>query len=45
MDRSQDVSLEEVFWRSPQHVQMMGGYLHSNNSMQLFPLDQDHSNC
>jgi mediator of RNA polymerase II transcription subunit 6 len=32
MDRPQDVSLEEVFWRSPNHVQMMGGYLHSNNS-------------
>ncbi|KAL1981314.1 hypothetical protein VTN96DRAFT_2807 [Rasamsonia emersonii] len=36
MDRSQDVSLEEVFWRSPQHVQMMGGYLHSNNILFYF---------
>jgi hypothetical protein len=32
MDQAQDVHLEEVFWRSPQHVQMMGGFLHSNNS-------------
>lgn len=32
MEQSQDVHLEEVFWRSPQHVQMMGGFLHSNNS-------------
>ncbi|KAL1965249.1 hypothetical protein VTN77DRAFT_6003 [Rasamsonia byssochlamydoides] len=36
MDRSQDVSLEEVFWRSPAHVQMMGGYLHSNNILFYF---------
>jgi mediator of RNA polymerase II transcription subunit 6 len=26
------ISLEEITWRSPQHVQMMGGFLHSNNS-------------
>lgn len=32
MEHAQDVHLEEVFWRSPQHVQMMGGFLHSNNS-------------
>jgi mediator of RNA polymerase II transcription subunit 6 len=32
MEQAQDVHLEEVFWRSPQHVQMMGGFLHSNNS-------------
>lgn len=25
--------LEEITWRSPQHVQAMGGFLHSNNSM------------
>lgn len=28
----QDTSMEEILWRSPPHVQMMGGYLHSNNS-------------
>ncbi|BCS02372.1 mediator complex subunit MED6 [Aspergillus luchuensis] len=27
-----DASMEEILWRSPPHVQMMGGYLHSNNS-------------
>ena len=26
------VPLEEITWRSPQHVQMMGGFLHSKNS-------------
>lgn len=24
--------MEEILWRSPPHVQMMGGFLHSNNS-------------
>lgn len=32
MALSQDSSLEEILWRSPPHVQMMGGFLHSNNS-------------
>jgi hypothetical protein len=32
----QDASLEEILWRSPPHVQMMGGYLHSNNSKGSF---------
>ncbi|OXV11448.1 hypothetical protein Egran_00792 [Elaphomyces granulatus] len=36
MAGSQDVALEEVFWRSPQHLQMMGGYLHSNNILFYF---------
>ncbi|CRG88835.1 hypothetical protein PISL3812_05870 [Talaromyces islandicus] len=36
MDQSQDINLEELFWRSPQHVQMMGGYLHSNNILFYF---------
>ncbi|KAH8689575.1 putative RNA polymerase II transcription mediator complex subunit [Talaromyces proteolyticus] len=36
MDQSPDVNLEEVFWRSPQHVQMMGGFLHSNNILFYF---------
>ncbi len=30
---SQAAPMEEIIWRSPQHVQMMGGYLHSNNSV------------
>lgn len=25
-------AMEEILWRSPPHVQMMGGFLHSNNS-------------
>ncbi|PTU18716.1 hypothetical protein P175DRAFT_0443233 [Aspergillus ochraceoroseus IBT 24754] len=29
-------SLEEILWRSPPHVQMMGGYLHSNNILFYF---------
>ncbi|KAL4976138.1 mediator of RNA polymerase II transcription subunit 6 [Aspergillus desertorum] len=29
-------SLEEILWRSPSHVQMMGGYLHSNNILFYF---------
>lgn len=29
---TQDAPMEEIMWRSPPHVQMMGGYLHSNNS-------------
>ncbi|KAJ5902449.1 hypothetical protein N7495_002977 [Penicillium taxi] len=32
---SQD-SMEEILWRSPPHVQMMGGYLHSNNILFYF---------
>ncbi|PGH02682.1 hypothetical protein AJ79_07561 [Helicocarpus griseus UAMH5409] len=31
-----DVPLEEITWRSPQHVQMMGGFLHSNNILFYF---------
>ncbi|EER40369.1 RNA polymerase II transcription mediator complex subunit [Histoplasma capsulatum var. duboisii H88] len=31
-----EVPLEEITWRSPQHVQMMGGYLHSNNILFYF---------
>ncbi|PYH48262.1 mediator complex subunit MED6 [Aspergillus saccharolyticus JOP 1030-1] len=29
-------SLEEILWRSPPHVQMMGGRLHSNNILFYF---------
>ncbi|KAJ5752296.1 hypothetical protein N7520_009213 [Penicillium odoratum] len=29
---SQDAPMEEILWRSPPHVQMMGGFIHSNNS-------------
>ncbi|KAL5334764.1 mediator of RNA polymerase II transcription subunit 6 [Aspergillus crustosus] len=37
MADSQDPSsLEEILWRSPSHVQMMGGYLHSNNILFYF---------
>ncbi|CAI7677803.1 unnamed protein product [Penicillium manginii] len=32
----QDASMEEILWRSPPHVQMMGGYLHSNNILFYF---------
>ncbi|KAJ5545407.1 hypothetical protein N7461_007711 [Penicillium sp. DV-2018c] len=32
----QDASMEEILWRSPPHVQMMGGYLHSNNVLFYF---------
>ncbi|KAJ5882593.1 uncharacterized protein N7529_001265 [Penicillium soppii] len=32
----QDTSMEEILWRSPPHVQMMGGYLHSNNILFYF---------
>lgn len=32
---TQDASMEEILWRSPPHVQMMGGFLHSNNSKLL----------
>ncbi|OJD17544.1 hypothetical protein AJ78_02357 [Emergomyces pasteurianus Ep9510] len=28
--------LEEITWRSPHHVQMMGGFLHSNNILFYF---------
>ncbi|PGH03065.1 hypothetical protein AJ80_08760 [Polytolypa hystricis UAMH7299] len=31
-----DVPLGEITWRSPQHVQMMGGFLHSNNILFYF---------
>ncbi|EEH50209.2 mediator complex subunit MED6 [Paracoccidioides brasiliensis Pb18] len=31
-----DVPLEEITWRSPHHVQMMGGFLHSNNILFYF---------
>lgn len=33
---TQDGAMEEILWRSPPHVQMMGGFLHSNNSKLLF---------
>ncbi|OJJ38499.1 hypothetical protein ASPWEDRAFT_36143 [Aspergillus wentii DTO 134E9] len=36
MASSQDTSLEEILWRSPPHVQMMGGFLHSNNILFYF---------
>ncbi|KAL1992870.1 hypothetical protein VTN49DRAFT_3626 [Thermomyces lanuginosus] len=36
MAKSQDVPLDEVLWRSPQHVEMMGGFLHSNNILFYF---------
>ncbi|KAF3403708.1 Mediator of RNA polymerase II transcription subunit 6 [Penicillium rolfsii] len=32
----QAAPMEEIIWRSPQHVQMMGGYLHSNNILFYF---------
>ncbi|OQE21329.1 hypothetical protein PENSTE_c012G08785 [Penicillium steckii] len=32
----QDAAMEEILWRSPPHVQMMGGYLHSNNILFYF---------
>ncbi|KAJ5806084.1 uncharacterized protein N7503_003686 [Penicillium pulvis] len=33
---SQDTSMEEILWRSPPHVQMMGGFIHSNNILFYF---------
>ncbi|KAH8431267.1 mediator complex subunit MED6 [Aspergillus melleus] len=36
MAGNQDASMEEILWRSPPHVQMMGGYLHSNNILFYF---------
>ncbi|KAJ5921512.1 hypothetical protein N7466_009838 [Penicillium verhagenii] len=33
---SQDTAMEEILWRSPPHVQMMGGYIHSNNILFYF---------
>ncbi|KAJ5504786.1 Mediator complex subunit Med6 [Penicillium fimorum] len=33
---NQDASMEEILWRSPPHVQMMGGFLHSNNILFYF---------
>ncbi|KAI2011461.1 Mediator of RNA polymerase II transcription subunit 6 [Ophidiomyces ophidiicola] len=36
MDFSPDVPLEEITWHSPQHVQMMGGFVHSNNILFYF---------
>ncbi|KAL2785681.1 mediator of RNA polymerase II transcription subunit 6 [Aspergillus keveii] len=35
-DAQDPSSLEEILWRSPSHVQMMGGYLHSNNILFYF---------
>jgi mediator of RNA polymerase II transcription subunit 6 len=29
-------AMEEILWRSPPHVQMMGGFLHSNNILFYF---------
>lgn len=36
MANVQDGSMEEILWRSPAHVQMMGGFLHSNNILFYF---------
>ncbi|KAK2861301.1 Mediator of RNA polymerase II transcription subunit 6 [Arthroderma sp. PD_2] len=36
MESSPDVALEEITWRSPQHVQLMGGFIHSNNILFYF---------
>ncbi|KAE8349048.1 mediator of RNA polymerase II transcription subunit 6 [Aspergillus coremiiformis] len=36
MASAQDGSMEEILWRSPAHVQMMGGFLHSNNILFYF---------
>ncbi|KAE8145605.1 mediator of RNA polymerase II transcription subunit 6 [Aspergillus avenaceus] len=36
MTNPQDGSMEEILWRSPAHVQMMGGFLHSNNILFYF---------
>ncbi|KAB8237811.1 Mediator of RNA polymerase II transcription subunit 6 [Aspergillus alliaceus] len=36
MANIQDGSMEEILWRSPAHVQMMGGFLHSNNILFYF---------
>ncbi|KAF9883304.1 hypothetical protein FE257_003762 [Aspergillus nanangensis] len=36
MAATQDAPLEEIMWRSPPHVQMMGGFLHSNNILFYF---------
>ncbi|RAL07764.1 mediator complex subunit MED6 [Aspergillus homomorphus CBS 101889] len=36
MASAPESSLEEILWRSPPHVQMMGGYLHSNNILFYF---------
>ncbi|KAJ5669227.1 hypothetical protein N7462_010297 [Penicillium macrosclerotiorum] len=33
---TQESSMEEILWRSPPHVEMMGGYLHSNNILFYF---------
>ncbi|KAL3479468.1 MED6 mediator subfamily complex component-domain-containing protein [Aspergillus californicus] len=35
-DTQDPSSMEEILWRSPSHVQMMGGYLHSNNILFYF---------
>ncbi|KAJ5180307.1 hypothetical protein N7492_003517 [Penicillium capsulatum] len=32
----QEAPMEEILWRSPPHVQMMGGFLHSNNILFYF---------
>ncbi|CAG7936986.1 unnamed protein product [Penicillium salamii] len=33
---TQEASMEEIVWRSPPHVQAMGGFLHSNNILFYF---------
>ncbi|KAJ6092134.1 hypothetical protein N7467_004103 [Penicillium canescens] len=33
---AQGAPMEEIMWRSPPHVQMMGGFLHSNNILFYF---------
>ncbi|CAG8394951.1 unnamed protein product [Penicillium salamii] len=33
---AQEASMEEIVWRSPPHVQAMGGFLHSNNILFYF---------
>ncbi|KAL1957255.1 hypothetical protein VTO42DRAFT_6161 [Malbranchea cinnamomea] len=36
MENQTATPLEEITWRSPQHVQAMGGFLHSNNILFYF---------
>ncbi|EEP78207.1 conserved hypothetical protein [Uncinocarpus reesii 1704] len=36
MEPSPDVALEEITWHSPHHIQMMGGFIHSNNILFYF---------
>ncbi|KAJ5936510.1 RNA polymerase II transcription mediator complex subunit (Med6) [Penicillium verhagenii] len=33
---SQDTAMEEILWRSPPHVQMMGGYIHSITNLSSY---------